>query len=123
MERAAGTSTDLRSRTRAFSLRVLKLIEAMPHTRSAGIIANQLGRSGTAVGANYRAARRSRSRREFIAKLGIVEEEADECCFWLEMIIDANILPEPHIRPLLSEANEIVAMVVASIVTARNNKP
>ena len=84
-------------------------------------MAGQVGRAGTSVGANYRAARRARSRREFIAKLGIVEEEADECLYWLELIEEGGILPAPKVVALRKESTELMASVVASRITAAKN--
>ncbi len=85
--------TEMKIRTKSFALRVLKLIEALPETRSGRIVANQLGRSGTSVGANYRAVCRAKSTADMISKLSIVEEEADESAFWLELVPDAELLP------------------------------
>ena len=87
------TETEMKIRTKSFALRILKLIEALPETRSGRIVANQLGRSGTSVGANYRAACRAKSTADMIAKLSIVEEESDESAFWLEIVPDAELLP------------------------------
>src|SRR5436190_11180306 len=85
--------SEMKARTKAFAIRVLKLIEALPETRSGRIVANQLGRSGTSVGANYRAVCRAKSTADMISKLSIVEEEADESAFWLEIVLDAELLP------------------------------
>jgi four helix bundle protein len=115
-------STELKVRTKAFALRTLKLVEALPNSKSGRIIANQIGRAGTSVGANYRAACRSRSKAEFIAKLGIVEEEADECVYWLEIIEEARILPNRKIAALRQEAEELLAITVASLITATKRK-
>ena len=112
----------LRPRTRAFALRVVNVAETLPKTRAGNHFANQLLRSGTSVGANYRAACRARSAAKFCSKLGIVEEEADESIFWLEMLVDANLLPKQRLEPLMHEANELLAMVVSSIKTARRSK-
>jgi four helix bundle protein len=84
-------TADLKARAKQFALRVMKLVDALPRTIQGRVIANQIVRSATSVAANYRAACRARSRAEFIAKLGVVEEEADETCFWLELIIDSSI--------------------------------
>ncbi len=108
------TEIELKTRTRKFALRVLKLVAALPKTAEGRAIANQLARSGTSVGANYRAACRGRSKAEFISKLGIVEEEADESVYWLELVIEAGLMSRKRIEPLLQEANEIVAIMVAS---------
>jgi 23S rRNA-intervening sequence protein len=100
-EKAVRTA-DLKARTKRFALRVMKLVDGIPRTIQ-----------GRAI-ANYRAACRARSRAEFIAKIGVVEEEADESCFWLELIIDLGLLTEARIRSLLTEAGEIVAIMAAS---------
>jgi four helix bundle protein len=104
---------ELQGRTKAFALRVLKLIDALPNTAAGRAIANQLVRSAMSVGANYRAACRARSRVEFAAKLGVVLEEADESLYWLEMIRDAKLIPEAKISLLLKEANELTAILAA----------
>ncbi len=109
---------ELKTRTKQFALRVMKLVGALPQNAVARAIGNQLVRSGTSVGANYRAACRGRSKAEFSAKLGIVVEEADESCFWLELIIEGELLPESRVDDLLREANEITAIMVASRKTA-----
>jgi four helix bundle protein len=112
------TTTELRERTKRFALRVMRLVDALPNTKSGRAIASQLVRSGTSVGANYRAACKARSRKEFVAKLGVVEEEADESSFWLELVIETPLLPEKRVRPLWKEACEIVAIIAASRRTA-----
>jgi four helix bundle protein len=108
------TESQMIQRTKQFGLRVLKLVDALPHTRAGRIVANQLGRCGTSVGANYRAACRGRSRAEFYAKLGVVEEEADESVYWFEIIVDAGLMKSSKIESLLREGNEIVAIIAAS---------
>ncbi|HEX6043783.1 MAG TPA: four helix bundle protein [Pyrinomonadaceae bacterium] len=110
---------ELKRRTKQFALRVLKLAAAMPATVEGRTIRGQLVRAGTAVGANYRAACRGRSRAEFIAKLGVVEEEADESAFWLELIIEGAFLSEARVKPLLDEANEITKIMASSRISAR----
>ncbi|MBN1363153.1 MAG: four helix bundle protein [Sedimentisphaerales bacterium] len=112
-------SDEFKKRTKAFALRVIRLVGALPKSREAGVIGGQLLRCGTSVGANYRAACRARSAAEFIAKMGVVEEEADESAYWMELLLEAGIMKEIHISGLLTEANEILSMVVASIKTAR----
>jgi len=107
-------TADLKARTKQFALRVMKTVDALPRTIQGRTIAKQIIRSATSVAANYRAACRARSRAEFIAKIGVVEEEADESCFWLELIIDSGLLTDERIRPLLSEAGELVAIMAAS---------
>src|SRR5256886_15623598 len=108
------TPEELKVRTKQFALRVLKLVAALPKTIEGRAIASQLVRCGTSVAANYRAACRARSRTEFIAKLGIVLEEADETQLWLELIIDSKLLSAKRVQPLLDEAGELVAIFVTS---------
>ena len=110
---------NLKVRTKAFALEVVALVEELPAGRSADSIGNQLLRSGTSVGANYRAACHARSRREFIAKLGIVEEEADESQFWMDLIIARGWADADRVTKLRDEARQLVAIVVTSIRTAR----
>jgi four helix bundle protein len=109
----------LQDRTKALALAVIDLAEHLPRGVTADVIRRQLIRAGTSVGANYRAACHCRSRREFIAKLGIVEEEADETMFWLEVIVERGLILSDRCRSLREEAREIVAMTVSSIRTAR----
>ena len=110
----------LLTRTKAFALRVVRLVDRLPSGRSSDVIGKQLLRCATSVGANYRAACRARSTSEFCAKLGIVEEEADESVYWLELLVESGQVRGDLLQNLLQEANEIVAMVVSSIRTARN---
>jgi four helix bundle protein len=116
------TESDLIERTKQFALRVIKLVGELPRTIEGRAIASQLMRSGTSVAANYRAACRARSKPEFIAKLSTVEEEADESAFWLELIIDAGLMSDSKIRPLLNEASEIVAIMASSKKTAAKSQ-
>ena len=109
---------DLLKRTKVFSLRVIKLVGALPNTVAGRKIGDQLLRSGTSVGANYRAACRGRSKPEFIAKLGIVEEESDESAFWMELIIEAGLLLPAKVRPLHDEAQQIRNIMAQSRLTA-----
>jgi four helix bundle protein len=109
---------ELKNRTKRFALRVLKLAAALPRSVEGNAIRGQLVRAGTSVGANYRAACRGRSRAEFAAKIGVVEEEADESAFWLELIIESAFLEKSRVRPLLDEANEIVRIMASSRITA-----
>jgi four helix bundle protein len=110
---------ELKKRTKAFGLRTLRLVEALPNSRTGRIVADQLGRSATSVGANYRASCRARSGAEFLSKLGNVEEEADESCFWLEIIIDASLMSAQKVTALLNEANQLVAIISASRRTVK----
>jgi four helix bundle protein len=114
------TPEELKRRTRRFALAVIKFAERLPKTRSGDVIGRQLIRCGTSVGANYRAACRARSSAEFVAKLGIVEEEADESAYWIELLVEGQLVPAEDANPLLVEANAIVAIVVSSIRTARD---
>ena len=107
-------------RTRDVALRVIKLVDALPNSRAADVIGRQLLRAATSIGANYRAACRSRSPADTISKLSIVEEEADEALYWLELLVEAKKIVAPRLEPLRSEIGEIVAMTVASIKTLRS---
>ncbi len=104
------------------ALRIIRLIEALPNTTTANIIGKQLLRSATSVGANYRAACRGKSAADVLHKLAIVEEEADESLYWLELIIESNTMPENKLAELKNEINEIIAMIVASIKTLRSKQ-
>ena len=116
------TERELLEQTKQFALRIFKLVDALPQTIQARAVAVQLIRSGTSVGANYRAACRARSKPEFIAKLGVVEEEADESAFWLELIMETNLLSATKVEPLASEASEIVAIMASSKKTAAKSQ-
>lgn len=107
---------ELLQRTKQFALRVLKLVDHLPTSAAGRAIGHQLVRSGTSVGANYRAACRSRfrSRAEFAAKMGVVAEEADESVYWLELIGEGSLLPARKITPLLNEANELTAIFTSA---------
>ena len=113
--------SELKKRTKQFALRVMKLVGALPENSIGRAIGNQLIRSGTSVGANYRSACRGRSKAEFVAKLGVVVEEADESCYWLELIIESQLLAVNLVEPLLKEADELTAMMVASRKTAQSS--
>lgn len=115
-------ANDLGDRTKRFGVRIIKLVRALPRTLDAKTIGAQLLRSGTSVGANYRSARRARRKREFIAKLGIVQEEADETEYWLELNIETDMLPTKKVQPLRQEAAELTAIIAQSIKTARTRK-
>src|SRR6267378_1390451 len=113
------TRAELVERTKQFALAVVTLVEDLPAGRTADVIARQLLRAGTSVGANYRAACRARSRREFVAKLGIVEEETDEAQFWLDIAAERGLADPHRMGALTDEARQLVAIVVSSIRTAR----
>lgn len=111
---------DFKKRTRQFALRVIRLVESLPYDRTSRILGDQLLRAGTSVGANYRASIRAKSRADFVSKMGTVEEECDESLYWMELLIEADKVPEKRLAALMQEWSEIVAIVVASIRTARN---
>ena len=113
---------EMKNRTKRFAKDVIFLCREIPNNQEGRLIRGQLFRAGTSVGANYRASCRARSRAEFIAKLGIVEEEADESAFWMEILREMEIMEGKEIDRILKEANEILAIVVSSIKTARKNK-
>jgi len=112
---------DLKRRTKEFAVRIMRLADALPNTVSGRAIGGHLVRAGTSVGANYRAACRGRSKAEFEAKLGIVVEEADESAYWLELIIEGNLLSKNRVASLVKEAEELAAIMVASIQTSQVN--
>jgi four helix bundle protein len=112
---------NLQDRTRKFALSVIKFTEQLQHDDTSKILGRQLLRSGTSVGANYRAACRSKSKPDFISKMGTVLEEADESAFWIELLLDAAKTSTQAAQPLLTEANELVAISASSINTARRN--
>src|SRR6476659_11426051 len=114
--------SDLKKRTKAFALRILKLVDTLPKTTAGRALASQIVRSGTSVAANYRAACRARSIADFIAKMGLVEEEADETLFWLELLEESELVTAAKVTAIKEEANELIAITVASIKTARRNR-
>jgi four helix bundle protein len=114
---------EFKQRTRALGLRVIKLVSSLPKNTVSEVIGKQLIRSGNSVGANYRAACRARSTADLIAKLRIVEEEADECLYWMELIVEAKLVDVANLRSIMSETNEILAMTVASIKTLIAKNP
>lgn len=113
------TRAEFRIRTFRFGIRCIRLAESPPKTTVGQIVARQLIRAATSVGANYRAAIRSRSRADFVAKMGIVEEECDETVYWIEVLIELGLLSKKRTAELEREANEILAITVSSIKTAR----
>ena len=116
------TERELLQRTKQFALRIFKLVGALPQTIQRRAVAPQLIRSGTSVAANYRASCRARSKSEFVAKLGLVEEEGGESAFWLELIIETKLLDAAKVKPLLTEAGEIVAIMASSKKTAAKSQ-
>jgi four helix bundle protein len=119
LQNMAMTTQELKNRTFEFGVRVISAVEALPKTETARILGRQLLRAGTSVGANYRAAARARSQADFISKLGVVEEECDESAYWMEVIIARKLLRRAQLKKIVAEANELLAITVASIKTAR----
>ena len=115
------TREQMRVRTKGFANRVVKLCQALPAHWVAQTLGRQLLRSGTSVGANYRAVCRAKSCSDFVNKLRIVEEETDESLFWMELLVDNNLVKLSRLQPLMNEAGELLAIVVASAKTARNS--
>ncbi len=119
----ATTNSDaLKNRTKRFALLVIGLCQALPRSQASTVITRQLLRSATSVGANYRAVCRARSSADFVSKLGIVLEEADETLFWLELLVDSGVAHPDKTVPLIKEANELVSIFVASLRTAKGLK-
>lgn len=110
---------EFKRRTKAYALRVIRLVEALPNTQAGRVIGYQLMKSGTSVGANYRAAARAKSRADFISKMGTVEEECDESTYWMELLAEDGIVKPELLDELMSEGEEILAMIVSSIQTAK----
>jgi four helix bundle protein len=116
------TREEMIARTKAYANRVVKLSAALPSNWIARVLGQQLLRSGTSVGANYRAVCRAKSHSDFINKLRIVEEECDESLFWMELLVDNNIVKVSRLRDLMQEGSELLAIVVASAKTARTSR-
>ncbi|CAN5375807.1 hypothetical protein BH10ACI3_BH10ACI3_05540 [soil metagenome] len=116
------TQDELKNRTKQFALRIIKLVETFPNTFLGRYVGGQLTSCGTSVAANYRASCRAKSNADFIAKMGIVEEEADESAFWIDFAVDTELAKAERVLDLLDEANQLVAIFVASIKTARGGK-
>lgn len=117
-----GSPKDLKARTQELALRIIRLTRALPSSPEGRVLGKQVLRSGTAIGANYRSCQRGKSKADFIAKLAVAEEEADETCYWLELIIGAELLPRDRVESLLSEAREITAILTAAGKTAKKNR-
>jgi len=113
---------ELKDRFKKFALRIMKLTNALPYKNRGKIIGDQLFRSGTSSAANYRAACRARSNDEFISKLCIVEEELDECMFWMEIIIEGGLMEENLVKPLYNEANELLSITISSKKTLKSKR-
>jgi len=115
------TPKEMQARTKAFAVRVIKLVDALPRGLASQVIGRQLIRSATSVGANYRAACRAQSRAEFAAKLSIVVEESDESLYWLELVRETELVKPELLSAIIKEANELVAIVLASRKTAKTH--
>ncbi len=113
---------NLKKRTKRFALDIVKFVETLPSDKTCAVLGRQLLRSGTSVGANYRAACRAKSPADFIFKMGIVEEEADESSYWIELLVEADKTGGEKVNALLKESNELVAISVASIRTAKKTR-
>lgn len=120
-ERRAMNNENLKKRTKRFALDVIKLVESLPQSQTCRILGNQLLRSGTLVGANYRAVCRAKSPADFISKMGTVEEEADESGYWLELLVDSGKLKPADASAIIREAGELTAIAVSSINTAKKS--
>ena len=116
------TKEELKNRTKQFALLIIKLVDDLPNTKAGITVGNQIIRSGTSVGANYRTACRARSNADFISKITIVEEECDESRFWLEPIQESKLLKKERLTDLIKEADELTAIFTASGKTARQAK-
>ena len=115
-------TTDLKMRTKAFALRVIRLCASLPRSGPPDVIGRQLVRSGTSVGAQYREAHRARSTAEFVSKLECSIQEMDESIYWTELLTDANFVKAERLAPLVTEANELMSILVASVRTAKRNR-
>jgi four helix bundle protein len=113
------TKDELKHRTKQLALRVIRLVESLPKTKTSSVLGGQLLRSGTSVGANYRAACRAKSTADFIAKLAIVEEEADESIYWIELLVESNQVKASLVKNMLDEFDEILSIIVSAIKTSK----
>ncbi len=113
---------NLKKRTKSFALQIIHLVESLPNNKVCNIIGNQLLRSATSVGANYRAGCRAKSRADFISKMGTVEEEADETAYWLELLLESGQKNDNQLNLALREADEILSITIASIKTAKRGR-
>jgi len=119
--RSVSSVEQLKDRTKNFAIEVIKVVQSMPKDRTSEILAKQLVRAATSVGANYRSACRARSKADFISKISIVEEEADEVQYWMELVMSLNVLPDQQLARLYREASELTAIFTASRQTAKRN--
>ena len=116
------TADELKHRTKTFAVEIVKLARKLPNDVATHHFAGQLVRSGTAVGSNYRASCRAKSRADFVSKMTTVEEEADETLFWLELLVETDTVPRTRVATIMDEAEQLLRVVVASIKTARGNR-
>src|SRR5436309_15586592 len=116
------TREEMKARTKAYAVRIVKLVQSLPRNRECDVLGSHLLRSGTSVGANYRAVCRAKSNADFINKLRVVEEECDESLFWMELLVDNNLIRASRLAGLMKEADEILAIVVSSAKTARTSR-
>ena len=116
------TQEKMKMRTKQFALRVIRLVESLPNRKTANVIGNQLLRSGTSVGANYRASCRAKSTADFAHKLRIVEEEADESIYWMVLLVEGKIVKENLLANLMDEADQILSIIVSSIKTVKEKR-
>ena len=116
------TREEMKARTKAYAVRIVKLVQSLPRNRECDVLGSQLLRTGTSVGANYRAVCRAKSTADFINKLRIVEEECDESLFWMEIFTDAGLVKAARLRNLMAEGDEILRIVVSSAKTARTSR-
>ena len=116
------TQNEMKVRTKKFALRIVTLVESLPNTKTSSVLGGQLIRSGTSVGANYRAACRAKSTADYISKLSIVEEEADESIYWIELLVESNQVKVNLVENLLDEANQILAIIVSAIKTSKEKR-
>jgi four helix bundle protein len=117
------TKDELKLRTKQFAISIIRLVDELPNTKSGNTIGNQIIRSGTSVAANYRSACRARSNADFVSKITVVEEECDETLFWLELIVDSDLLKRERLASLIKEADELTAIFTATGRTAKQNHP
>ncbi len=122
-DEGTGVPIDLKDRTRAFALRVIRLTSALPSTSEGRVLGNQLLRSGTSVGAHYREAQRARSRAEFISKLEGGLQELEESQYWMELLVEAAIVPQDRLQSLLQESEALIAILTASVKSAKAKRP
>ncbi len=116
------TQDEMKMRTKKFALRIIRLVESLPKNKISDVLGHQLLRSGTSVGANYRAVCRAKSTADFISKLSIVEEECDESMFWIELLVESNQIKENLVENLLDEANQILSIIVSAIITSKEKR-